>query len=224
MADPNQMFDNYAKDFALRIELLRAVGEVDKATAEADLTRAKTLDQLEQTKTTAIINGNLHRALKRIEKAERDFDQQHRVASRKIADLGYIAAGVKPSFLASLDQRLDALSWLFAQPTMNELLWEPLPKNVRPVDNWWCMSQVKPKVEPVPVTVDNVIQLADWMRATLCFYWPGSPAHRLFAKVVVALAAEKKAAVAELQAKLAAVKAGQFAQMAELRKFLSIGE
>jgi tetratricopeptide (TPR) repeat protein len=223
-ANPNQTFENHAKWFALQIELVRAVGELDKAAAEADLTRAKTLDQLEATRTTSIINGNLHRSLRRIEQAQREFEQQLRIAERRVADLNYIAAGVRPQALARLDSRLDSLCWLFAQSPHLELLFEPLPKNVRHIENWWCMSLLNPKVEAVPAEVDNVIQLADWMRRTLCYFWPGSPAHKLFSKVVVAAAADKQRAVADLQTKLEAVKIGQYGQMAELKKFLNISE
>lgn len=222
--NPNQSFDNYAKEFALRIELLRAIGEFDKAEAEAGLTKAKTLDQLEQTRTTRMINDSLRRSLIRIERAERDAERDQRVAERKISQLNYLSAGIRPQFLSTFDERLDGISWLFARPTAGEILFEPFPATCRARDNWYCLSTIRPQVLAVPDEIINVLQLADWMRKNLHFYVAGSAVHRLFAKVVATMADAQKQAVADLQAKLDAVRKGQFDKMTELRKFLNISE
>ena len=220
--NPNQSFDNYAKEFALRIELLRAIGEFDKAEAEAGLTKAQTLDQIQQTRTTVLINDSLRRSLVRIERAEREAEQQQHVAYRKIGELNHVAAGLRPHMLATLDSRLDAISWLFGRAENGEILFEPLSDACRSQGNWICLSELHPEVQEVPESVGNIVQLAEWMRQNLHWYLAGSAAHRLFAKVVASLAAAKSQSVAELEAKLDAVRKGQYDKMRELKTFLKI--
>lgn len=218
----NQPFDNFAREFALRIELLRAVGEFTKAQADANLTNARALDQVERTKTTREINQSLRRALREIEVAEHRAKTEQAIAERRVEQLQYIVQGRKPLDLATFHARVEAISWMISRGKDSAALFEELPEECLSVGNFVSLSQVHPDPEAPPKHVGNLAELVVWMRERLNYFAAGSELHERIAGVVDALAATQAALVAEIQAKLDLARGGTYQKLGELRKFLKL--
>jgi hypothetical protein len=221
-SNPNQPFDNYAKEFQLRIEALKAVGEYISKVAEADLTEAKAADQREKTKTTTEINASLRRSLVRIERAEREAEQARSGAERRIAQLNYLVGGKKPFDLTSFNARLEALEWIFDKSGDGMILFSQLPADCRGAENFICISELHKEVHSVPAEVENLLQLVDWLRTNLHFVKPGVAAHRFLVDALGKLAAAQAKVVAEIEAHLEDLRKGQYEKMAQLKTFLKI--
>jgi hypothetical protein len=220
--NPNQGFDNYAKEFALRIELLRAAGQWQKDLAEAQLTQAKTLDQLERTRTTHLVNDSLRRALREIEIAEHKAEVDRASMERRFEALQWVIAGRKPVDLNTFYDRIKAIAWLVSRGHNAAVLFDPLPAGCRTVDNFVSLSQVHPESEAPPDNVDNLAELVEWMQTRLQYFRNGSQVHQLFAESVNKLADVQAALVVDLQSRLDAARKGTYEKLHELKSFLGL--
>lgn len=219
--NPNQGFENYAKEFSLRIELLRAAGEFAKATADARLTDAKTLDQLERTRTTAAINRSLNRALTRLEQDQRKYDREIKKTERHTTEMARFMAGRVPIDPNTLNNRVGSIEWFLEHGGDLMVLARPIPVEARGVEQWDTIS-VTHNPEALPADVDTLAALLQYMRARLAYPVAGRLAHVWLIGVLQGVADAKGAIVAKLEKALADARAGQYGPMHELLPFLKI--
>lgn len=222
MAD-NQQFDNFAEEFKLRIELLRAVGEAHEAHARAGKLEAETLDQLERTRTTSLINRSLRIALREIDAAEREAAQELKAFSRRADHLRAVVQGRRPLNPTVHHFDLEAIRWMASRGASAGLFVGVSPE-CRAVENFISLSQIHPEPEAAPESADNLTRLVFWMECPprLMYFVPGSPVHQLIVGVVDGLAEVQAKLVAEMREKLDTARSGEYAKLVELRKFLNL--
>jgi len=220
-SNPNQGFENFAKLFELRTELLKVSGEWAKNVAEADLISAQALHERERVRTTAEINKALRLRLARIEKQEREFEKDKEEAERRFGDLNEFRLAEKPQALSTFYQRLDSLKWALKQGGDSKVQFTELPEACRTEENYISVSQ-KNQVSPIPISVKNLAQLIVHMRKHLLYPAEGSATHELLDEALTKVAAAQDTVIAKHETAIENARKGNFEVMHELLPFLKL--
>lgn len=218
-------FEQYVKEFELRLALIKTVGQWNKDLAEAEVNWANARMTDAKTKTINLINSELKKAMLELAREERTAEQRMKKAQLLIDRTKRFISGRKPPNTTILTESWGALDWFLGESDtkgVRAMLSLPIDDSHRSASNFVAISAVHKNIENAPVTLRRLGELRNWMRSKFFFFIAGGDVHLLFLQGFEILADSQKAIMDQLEHKLGETAAQSFAKLRELRVFLGL--
>lgn len=224
MAEPSP-FDQYVKEFELRLQLIKTMGQWNKDMAEAEVNWANARMTDAKTKTINLINSELKKAMLALAREERAAEMRLKKAQSLIDQTKRFVSGRKPPNTTILTQSWSALDWFLGEAdtkAVREMLAIPIGEQHRTASNFIAISITLPNVEEAPATLRRMGELRNWMREKRYFFVDGSDVHDLYLQGFDLLAKSRETVIQKLEEKSASAGDQSYTKMRELRVFLGL--